>query len=296
MTTAPAAAPIASRAAAVRLNVSRFTAACRLPSRVPSLSSLLHRSAAARSAALLPAVVRILGEALLDDAIEAGRNAVAKRRQRLRIVRQDGRHEARATASCERRPAGAHLVENHPQRKDVRARIRVAAFDLLRRHIRDGAEHRALLGQFEAVRGSLDGLLAARGPAACASPKSRSFTPPPASITLLGFRSRCTTPFLWAASRASAMSPASATCTIDGNRTALQTFGERLSLEQLHDEKRHAVDFADVVNGADVRVGDPGDRSRFALKSFQLQAPSRARDDVRILIATDRSSCESRAQ
>ena len=41
------------------------------------------------------------------------------------------------------------------------------SFDLLRRHIRDGAEHRALLGQFEALRGSLDGLLAFEVPQFC---------------------------------------------------------------------------------------------------------------------------------
>ena len=78
------------------------------------------------------------------------------------------------------------------------------------------------------------------------------------------------------------MSPASATAAIHGNGTALQTFGERFSLEQLHDEKRHAVDLADVVNGADVRVGYPGDRPRFTLKSLQLQArrTPRRREDL----------------
>ena len=60
-------------------------------------------------------------------------------------------------------------------------------------------------------------------------------------------------------------------CPVHGNGTALQALGERLSLEQLHHEKRHAVVLADVVDGADVRMGYPGDRSRFALKSLQLQ-------------------------
>ena len=68
---------------------------------------------------------------------------------------------------------------------------------------------------------------------------------------------------------------------VHGNRTALQAFGERFSLEQLHHEKRHAVDLADVVNGADVRVGYPGDCPRFTLKSLQLQGrrmPRRRQD------------------
>ena len=60
-------------------------------------------------------------------------------------------------------------------------------------------------------------------------------------------------------------------CTIHRKRTALQAFGERFSFEEFHDEKRHAVYFADVVDRADLRMGDSRDGPRFALKSFELQ-------------------------
>ncbi len=195
-------------------------------------------------------------------------------------MRQDGCHETRATASLERRAARGHLVENHPQRKDVRACIRVAPLDLLRRHIRDGAEHRALLGQFEALRGSLDGLLAFEVPQFC-KPEIEKFHAAAGEHDV----ARLQIAMNHALPVGGVESPGDVAGERDRpihrNGTALQTFGERLSLEQLHHEKRHAVDFADVVNGADVRVGYPGDRPRFTLKSLQLQGrrmPRRRQD------------------
>ena len=150
---APAAAPIVSAAAAVRLNGSRLTAACPSLRRDP-LSSLLHRSAAARSAALcqrssgslarhfLTTRSRLAGTPPRSDDSGCG-SWVRMAAMRLARLRPSNGGAARG-----------HLVENHPQREDVRACIRVAPLDLLRRHIRDRAEHRALLGQFEALRGS----------------------------------------------------------------------------------------------------------------------------------------------
>ena len=63
---------------------------------------------------------------------------------------------------------------------------------------------------------------------------------------------------------------------VDGKRPVLQAVGERLSFEELHDEKGHAVELADVVNRADVRMGDARDGAGFALKPFELR-PGRAR-------------------
>ena len=42
--------------------------------------------------------------------------------------------------------------------------------------------------------------------------------------------------------------------------------GQRLALHVLHDDEVDAVFVADVVQGADVRVIEGGDRERFALK------------------------------
>ena len=76
------------------------------------------------------------------------------------------------------------------------------------------------------------------------------------------------------------------------NGTGLETFGERFSLEELHHEKRHALDLADVVDGGILRVGYPGDRRRLMLNRSSCRLVG-VRDDVRILTATDRPSCES---
>jgi hypothetical protein len=55
-------------------------------------------------------------------------------------------------------------------------------------------------------------------------------------------------------------------------RAVLEVFGECFSLQELHDEKRHVLELADVVNRADVGVRDPGHGSCFTLESLQLHA------------------------
>ena len=47
-----------------------------------------------------------------------------------------------------------------------------------------------------------------------------------------------------------------------------EAVGQRLALEQLHDEERRAVVFANVVQRADVGVGQLGDRARLAIEPF----------------------------
>ena len=57
---------------------------------------------------------------------------------------------------------------------------------------------------------------------------------------------------------------------IEGNSPALQTLGERLTLEELHHEEGHTVLLADIMKRADVRVTDPSERLRFTLEAFEL--------------------------
>ena len=64
---------------------------------------------------------------------------------------------------------------------------------------------------------------------------------------------------------------------VEGNDTTLQTVGERLTLEEFHDQKGHAVLLADVVNSTDVRVSDPGDRPRFTLEPIEFDWGGAAR-------------------
>ena len=82
---------------------------------------------------------------------------------------------------------------------------------------------------------------------------------------------------LCAASSASAIWAAMTRARSRGTSTTLQTLGERLTLEELHDQEGHAVLLADVVNRADVRVTEAGDRPRFTLEPFELRCGGAAR-------------------
>ena len=109
-----------------------------------------------------------------------------------------------AAFAVERLPAGDHLEEHRAERKDIGARIRLETFELFRRHVVKGAEDGP-----RAVRSAVCGDGCARDMRAAAdfaSPKSRSLTPAfVTTITLPGLRSRCTTPWRWALSSASAI-------------------------------------------------------------------------------------------
>ena len=75
-----------------------------------------------------------------------------------------------------------------------------------------------------------------------ASPKSSTFTMSSGVIfTFAGLRSRCTIPFSCAASSASAIWWATFSDVRHRHRTALQTLGQRLALDQFHHEKMLAV-------------------------------------------------------
>jgi hypothetical protein len=51
-------------------------------------------------------------------------------------------------------------------------------------------------------------------------------------------------------------------------RALRQLRGQSLARQMLHDEEFHTVVDADVVDHADVRMADGGDRTRFPLESF----------------------------
>ena len=51
---------------------------------------------------------------------------------------------------------------------------------------------------------------------------------------------------------------------------SFEALGQRLTVQVLHDEERHAVLLADVVKRADVRMADASDRSGLPPESFEL--------------------------
>jgi len=95
----------------------------------------------------------ILGEQPLDERLQrprAKRVVPARRhRRRVDVLSDDGN----GVISQEWRPAGDQLVQHRPQRVEVGRWRDVAAGGLLRRHVGDGPDHHAGLGETGAVDG-----------------------------------------------------------------------------------------------------------------------------------------------
>ena len=114
-----------------------------------------------------------------------------------------------------------------------------------------------------------------------ARPKSSSLADPVRVTRMLaGFRSRCRIPLLCAASSAPAICIASAHRVLGRQRAA-----QRRAVDVLH----HQVVRADVVQRADVRMVQRGDRARLLLETIALCSP------FSCLMATMRSRRVSRA-
>ena len=148
--------------------------------------------------------------------------------------RGDQRRLARPAKPCGPSPSRRARAE----REDVGPRIGLLPLELLRRHVLERAEDRALLRQVRLLRRQRESrrTAASAGASAFARPKSRSFTPDFVSITLPGFRSRCTIPCRCAFSSASAIStPKRSTCS-SGSGPCASRSRQRLPLEELHDE------------------------------------------------------------
>jgi hypothetical protein len=70
-----------------------------------------------------------------------------------RLVLEDGGEHVAATRRGERTAASNHLVEQHPERPNVRPGVHRLPTGLLRGHVRSGAHHRARVGVDPHLRG-----------------------------------------------------------------------------------------------------------------------------------------------
>ena len=114
-------------------------------------------------------------------------------------------------------------------------------------------------------------------------------------LQLAGFRSRWTMPFSCAASSASAICTRDRQRLVERQRPAQQAIGQRLALDQLHDQEMSAVGLLEAVERGDVRVIQRRQDLRFALEP--RHAVGVGREDVEeTLIATSRLSRVSRAR
>ncbi len=110
--------------------------------RLPGDRVELDRDVARR----VPSPLRVLRQAPLHDPVESLRRDRPLARDRLRLGAHDGGGEARRGGAAEGTLAGRHLVEDAAQGPDVGPRVRGLAFELLRSHVRHGADERAFLG------------------------------------------------------------------------------------------------------------------------------------------------------
>ena len=91
--------------------------------------------------------VRVLLQAVDEDAIELARQVGASRRDRRRIVAQDRRGELGRGGAHKGPLSGSHLVEDDAEREQVRGARRPRHPGLFRRHVGIGAHDGAGLGQ-----------------------------------------------------------------------------------------------------------------------------------------------------
>ncbi len=87
---------------------------------------------AAKIAGALPAILRVLCQALPHDAVERGRRHGHDARDRRRLRRHDRRDQRRLARRRERLLPRRHLVQRRAEREDVRPAVRLLALELLR--------------------------------------------------------------------------------------------------------------------------------------------------------------------
>ena len=83
----------------------------------------------------LESTLAVLLQAMLDDPLESRGNVSPRLRELRRLPHQDRRHRLGVRVSLERFPAREQLVEDRPEREDVRAVIDRKPLHLLGRHV-----------------------------------------------------------------------------------------------------------------------------------------------------------------
>ncbi len=217
----------------------------------------------------LPAGLRLLHQTNSDDSIQGRRAHRLDLRDRLRLGGHDGRDERRLARARERFLPGRHLVENRPEREDVRPRVGVLAFELFRRHVLERPQDRPFLRQV-GLRG--------KGREAPGRRHRRKSLGQP-EVEQLQTRARhhhvgrlqvtVHDPLPVSLFQRVGNLDSVAQHLLDRQSPAgRQAVGQRLSFQVLHDEVLRPVLVPDVVQRADVRVRELRDRLRFTLEAL----------------------------
>ena len=216
----------------------------------------------------LPAVVRVLLQALLHDVVERGRHHRLHGGDRGRLCREDRRDQARLRLAFERPLRRRHLVEQRSEREDIRARVGLDSLELLGGHVLESPQDCPFLRQRPGLRRH------SRQPLDRGYVGTRARE---AEIEQLGAGlrehdvSRLEIPVddslpVRAAQRIGDLSAVSYDL-FHGERTFQQPIGQRLPLDQLHDEELALVLSPDIEERADVRVIERRDCPRLALEA-----------------------------
>ncbi len=219
----------------------------------------------------LDPIVGILRKAVADQPVERRRRRGRDRRERRRVVLEDGRDERCLALPREGLAPGGHLVEGGSEREDVASRVGLLSFELLGSHVLEGAEKRSLGRHGRRVRRH------------CGKPgqdrRRRSRFPfGKAEIQELHSRLRhhdvaglqvpVHDPLPVRLVESVGDLEAVTQNQLGRKRASGEPRRERLAFEVLHDDVVGFALAADVVQGADVRVGDRRDRLRLPLEAL----------------------------
>ena len=94
----------------------------------------------------LEAPLRVLLDAVADDALEPRRDVLIRDGQIRRVFLEDRGHRLAGRVGVEGALAGKHLVQDRSEGEDVAPPVRRLAFDLFGRHVAERAHHDARLG------------------------------------------------------------------------------------------------------------------------------------------------------
>ena len=223
----------------------------------------------------LPAGFRILGEAARDQMLHRRRDPRLFDRERRRLPADDGGHHARRARAAERSRAGQHLVQDAAQRPDVAAVVGCVALEQLGRDVGKRAHDHAL-GRHRHL-----GRRRRRGGAALGGHGHHGDRFSQAEIEQLdaemaGLGGQHHVGRLQISmGDAGAMGPVERIgdllrhhqCGRDGQWTPGDPCRQRFAVDQLHHQEGGLALLPDVVERADVRVVQRGNRPGLALKA-----------------------------
>jgi hypothetical protein len=185
------------------------------------------------------------------------------------LLVQDGAGNHRAGCAAKRRLAGGHLVQHESEREQIRADVDVFAAQLLRRHIGDRADRATVLG--ERAIGELR-QLHRRGRHRLVD-RRLGESKVENLRTVAGEKDVCRLDIAVDDARGVCRVERAGQCSGDLDELAVVQWSacqpplQRFAVQQFHHQERNALSsYADVVDRADIRMLERGNRASLALE------------------------------